>query len=243
MVPSSADQQGEKFPHSFLSGCTHGSLFCWSTEGKIPPFLSPWLLSWFPLLLINNGQIFPHSFLPGCSHVSLSCWSTMGKYSPIPFSLAALMFPSPADQQWANIPPFLSPWLLSCFPLLLINNGQIFPHSFLPCCSNDSLSCWLTGVTIALISYSLSWIPLLQINKSKYSLIPLSLDAHMVNRGNYSPVHVTLSAHILSPSIKRGLKLCLLQCSVYMRKYFLIFLTPGCSLCTFCWSTRGNIPS
>ncbi len=133
MIPCPGDQQGQIFPHSLLPGCSHGSPSCRSTGAKIPPFLFPSLLSWFPLLQINRG-----------------------KFSPIPFSLAALMVPSPADQQ-----------------------GQIFPHSFLPCCSHGSLSCRSTGANILpfLSPLLLSWSPLLLINRGKYSPIPFFLAA------------------------------------------------------------------
>ncbi len=171
MVFSPADQQGEKFPHSFLPGCSHGFLSSWSTGGKIPPFLSPSLLSWFPLLLINRGNYWPHFLL---------------------FALNS----SPADKQ-----------------------GKIFPYSFLSCFSHGSLSCRSTGVTISLISYSLRWIPLLQINRGKYSPIFSPGPSHgwpscwstgvtiafisnslgwvlllKINRGKYSPIPFSLAA-------------------------------------------------
>ncbi len=132
---------------------------------NIPPFLSPWLLSWFPLLQINRGkcspiffslaalmvsspadqqgQIFPHFFLPGCSHGSLSCLATGVTFAIISYSLG---------------------WAL----LLHINRGKYSP-SFLPGWYHGPLSCWSTGVTIAIISYSLGWALLLHINRGKYS--------------------------------------------------------------------------
>jgi hypothetical protein len=102
MVPSTDDQQGQIFPNIFLPGCSHGSLSCRSTGENIPPFLSPWLLSCFHLLLINRGNYCPHSYSLA---EFFSCRST-----------------------GANIPPFLSPWLLSWLPLLLINRDNYCPH-------------------------------------------------------------------------------------------------------------------